>query len=324
MFLTDLVQKIGCPFSDLAQLIAMRVAFEDHGVSVLDAGIDALVQDCSEALASPQAYNAAITEVRMLLLFQVLDHDQKQEVRFEDFVKSLVNVAKEMDEIPRQALLMCDGHNADRMLDYDAFSELLLNVVAAGGFVFHEVANSMTLAICQGNTTKNEIAALFLGDDIVNLALDDNKHEKSDSEIEHALEYKRMSRLFDLWDLDHSGTLEFSELTLGMRKFQEAKDVDTTLDEMMAAMIAFDRNNDQKLDRKEFAEFLCSFAEASDVSLSELLDFMVVTSSLRDNSEAEEKYIASIKDRTSNEMKQRAKAAGKHAPTLGNFFGLGK
>lgn len=131
-----------------------------------------------------------------------------------------------------------------------------------------------------------------------------------------------MSRLFDLWDLDHSGTLEYQEFALGMRKFQEAKDIDTTVEETMAAMVTYDTNNDQKLDRKEFAEFLIHFAEASDVALSELIDFMVVTSSLRDNSEAESKYISSIRDRTTNEMRQRAKAAGKHAPGIGGFFGL--
>lgn len=125
----------------------------------------------------------------MLLLFQVLDYDQKQEVRFEDFVKSLVFIAKEMDKIPRQALLMCDSRSAERMLDYDSFSELLLNVVAAGNFVFHEVANSMTLAICKNTATKNDLAALFLGDDIYNLSLDDNKHDKTEGEIEDALEY---------------------------------------------------------------------------------------------------------------------------------------
>lgn len=54
---------------------------------------------------------------------------------------------------------------------------------------FHEVANSMTLAICKNTATKSEIAALFLGDDIYNLSLDENKHDKSDSEIESALEY---------------------------------------------------------------------------------------------------------------------------------------
>jgi len=180
----------------------------------------------------------------------------------------------------------------------------------------------MTLAICKNTGTRNDLAALFLGDDIYNLSLDDNKHEKTESEIEDALEYGRMSRLFDLFDLDHSGTLEYSEFALGMRKFQEAKDIDTTVEETMAAMVAYDTNNDQKLDRKEFAEFLVHFAEASDVSISELIDFMVVTSSLRDNSEAEEKYIASIKDRTINEIRQRARAAGKQGPTIGNFFGL--
>ena len=189
LFLTDLVRSLDCPFNDLAQLMAMRVAFADHGTSVLDAGIVALVHDSTDALSSPQKYNDAVREVRMLLLFQVMD-DGSGTVRFEEVVDSLVAVTKDMDEIPRQALLMCDSRSADRMLGYDEFSELLLNVVAAGNLVFHEVANSMTLAVSKNDGTKNELGALFLGDEIHKAAMEEKKPDRTDSEITSALEIR--------------------------------------------------------------------------------------------------------------------------------------
>ena len=135
--------------------------------------------------------------------------------------------------------------------------------------------------------------------------------------------YGRLSRLFDLWDLDHSGTLDFSEFALGMRKFHEAKDVETTVEESMEAMISFDTDRDQKLDRKEFAEFLIQFAATANVSLNELIDFMVVSSSLKDNSEAETAYISSVKERSTKQMKERVME--NNPLSFGNLWrGLGK
>jgi Ca2+-binding EF-hand superfamily protein len=320
LFLTDLVVALECPFNDLAQLMAMRVAFDDHGTSVLDAGIVALVQDASEALSNPQKYNDAVMEVRMLLLFQVLANQDTGLARFEDVVKSLVNATKDMDETPRQALLMCDHRSAERTLDYDQFSELLLNVVMAGNLVFHEVANSMTFALSKQGGTKIELGALFLGDEMLKISSNENKSEQPEGNITDSVEYGRMCRLFDLWDLDHSGTLEFSEFALGMRKFQQAKDMESTVDDTVAALMSFDTDGDQQLDKNEFAQFLVQFAASCNVPISDLLDFMVVSSSLKDNSEAEADYIASIKERTTSQMRQKARAANNHGGLFGTFW----
>jgi hypothetical protein len=300
--------------------MAMRVAFGDHGTSVLDAGIAALIHDASEALSNPQKYNDAAMEVRMLLLFQVLANQDTGLARFEDIVKSLVNATKDMDETPRQALLMCDYRSAERALDYDQFSELLLNVAIAGNLIFDDVANSMTLALSKQGGTKIELGALFLGDTMLKISLGENKSEQAEGNISDYMEYGRMCRLFDLWDLDHSGTLEFSEFALGMRKFQEAKDMDSTVDDTVAAMMSFDSDGDQQLDKEEFARFLVQFAASSNVPVSDLIDFMVVSSSLKNNSEAEANYIASIKERTTSQMRQKARASNNHGRLFGTFW----
>jgi len=71
------------------------------------------------------------------------------------------------------------------------------------------------------------------------------------------------------------------------------------------AMLTFDENNDQKLDRKEFATLLAQFSHAAKVQLHELIDFMVVTSAVKDNSEIERAYIDSVKSRANDQIKKK-------------------
>ena len=59
-------------------------------------------------------------------------------------------------------------------------------------------------------------------------------------------------------------------------------------------MNAFDSNSDSKLDLNEFALFIAKFAKTCGASLSGMIDFMIVTSALKNNSESEQKYIQSI------------------------------
>lgn len=200
-------------------------------------------------------------------------------VSFEIIVKSLYHVTQKMDEIPRKALLMCTDSGEERVLDYPQFSSLLLNVVAAGSLNFHDVANSMTLAFCKDDVSRTDLTDLFVGDDMYRNAVEDpDSHNMNQSDVIDALQYGRMSRLFDLWDIDHSGDLDFEEVVLGFRKFHEAKSVDQTLEESIKAISSFDSNDDGKLSREEFARLVITFAKAARVSSHELIDFMVVTS----------------------------------------------
>ena len=59
-------------------------------------------------------------------------------------------------------------------------------------------------------------------------------------------------------------------------------------------LTAFDTNSDQQLDPKEFALFVTKFTNTCGADLHKMLDFMIVTSVLKENSEAEQKFIASI------------------------------
>jgi hypothetical protein len=113
--------------------------------------------------------------------------------------------------------------------------------------------------------------------------------------------------------IQHSGELDLSEFVLGMRKFHEAKEVDKTLQESIDAMLSFDENADQRLDRREFATLICQFAKAARVPLHEFIDFMVVTSAVKDNSQVERAYIDSVKIRALEQLKAKNPKGGTSA-----------
>ena len=209
-FVEDLVDSLRCNFEDLAQFLTLRVAFADSGSAVLDDAIVALVHDSTGHSTPVENFNDAVVEVRMMLLFQMMDWKATGTVPFEDVVKSLFHVTKHMDEIPRKALLMCT--DKDRPLEFAQYSSLILNVVAAGSLHFHDVANAMTLAVCKNDVTRTDLSDLFVGDDMYKIAVEEhNRGVNPDSnEIVDALHYGRLNRLFDLWDLDVSVIIRFA------------------------------------------------------------------------------------------------------------------
>ena len=58
-------------------------------------------------------------------------------------------------------------------------------------------------------------------------------------------------------------------------KFEETTSLNTTVEESIKVMNAFDTNADQKLDQKEFALFIARFAETCGANLSGMIDFMI-------------------------------------------------
>lgn len=137
-------------------------------------------------------------------------------VPFEIVVKSLYHVTQKMDEKLKQALLMCtDNDEVERILDYAQFSSLLLSIVTAGSLDFHDVANSMTLSYCKNDVSRTDLTEFFLSDDTHRAVVAATDHTNTLD----ALQDGRMNRLFDLWDTDHSGDLDFEEVVLGFSTF---------------------------------------------------------------------------------------------------------
>ena len=80
-----------------------------------------------------------------------------------------------------------------------------------------------------------------------------------------------------------------------MRKFQESRDVVDSIEDIQKFWDAVDDNHDGSLDKDEFAELVLNFSTVANVELHAFIDFMVVQSTLKNNSDVEAAYIQNMK-----------------------------
>ena len=125
------------------------------------------------------------------------------------------------------------------------------------------------------------------------MEIDQKKEERG--EIKHAnlsgVELSKVHRLFGMWDLAGDGFVSTSELALALRKFQVTTSYQDTVKESIKILDNFDHDEDGKLNKVEFADFMKNFSDTTEAVFLELLDFMIVTTALVDNTDAEKAYM---------------------------------
>mmetsp|Transcript_18706 Transcript_18706/g.37956 ORF Transcript_18706/g.37956 Transcript_18706/m.37956 type:complete len:441 (-) Transcript_18706:109-1431(-) len=287
-FLNTVLAEADCSLNDIAELLVTHVVFPDF---------------------VPTELETPVFEDRIDSLFMLFDTNGDGQLDKKEVSAGFVKMTDRLDEptkIAWSALLLVTEEN-ENALNYQEFVELLLNMAATAKMEFNGFADLATLSLCRPkeNVAEN-LSYLFMGNDLKK-ALAEMEQVKKDTGIGtvDVVQYGRMQRLFRLWDLDRDGTIDLSEMLLGMRKFQEAKKVSITVEECISAMLAFDTDDDAKLDVTEFAGFLIKFADATNVGLTELVDFMVVTSALKDNNDAENEYIKAIGKKATEAIMRR-------------------
>lgn len=105
-------------------------------------------------------------------------------------------------------LLMMDKDDK-RVLGYEQFAKLILAIAAAANSSFDEVADDLTLALTSEDAELDEevLRELTIADEAYGQARDREREEKEHKKVMDALSYRRTTRLFDLWDVDGSGTI---------------------------------------------------------------------------------------------------------------------
>jgi Ca2+-binding EF-hand superfamily protein len=76
-----------------------------------------------------------------------------------------------------------------------------------------------------------------------------------------------------------------------LRKVQDSTGMKTTVEETVKVLRTFDKDQDGQLNSQEFAAFMINFASSANTPLVDMLDFMIVLSSLKENTAAEEEYM---------------------------------
>jgi Ca2+-binding EF-hand superfamily protein len=157
-FVDDLKEAVDWSFEEVTEFLAIHVGFAD-GAVLLDEGVDMLLGSSSLLLGDD--FSSAVMEVRLIYLFQMFDPLGKGLVEFEDVVKSLYGLTREMDQVTREVLMMCSSER--RELSYDRFSQFMYDVVSAGGYDFDTIANGMTLSMFKQDVSRKDLGQLFHG-----------------------------------------------------------------------------------------------------------------------------------------------------------------
>ena len=128
--------------------------------------------------------------------------------------------------------LLTFDEDESRALDYVQFAKLIMNIAAASDKKFVDVADELTIAMCDPQVISGEeLKELVVADAMFNAALDEAEAQREALEAIGALQYTKLHKLFDLWDANHDDFISVSELVIGMNKFQEAMDIEESVQE---------------------------------------------------------------------------------------------
>jgi Ca2+-binding EF-hand superfamily protein/Arc/MetJ-type ribon-helix-helix transcriptional regulator len=297
IFIEDMMENLGTTYHDFAEFLIMSMLFSDgnDAAEQLAGEIVAPVVE-EEILARGEFYNALVDK-RMLALFMLFDLNQDGVVEFAEVALGLHKLTNDMESSAVAAVgcLLTFDEDESRSLDYVQFAKLIMNMAAASDKKFEEVADELTIAMCDAQVvTAKEMEELIVADELYNAALDEAEAQREALEAIGALQYTKLHKLFDLWDTDHDNYIALDELVIGMRKFQEAMEIEESVQQAALTMLAFDENSDQKLDRVEFALAITNYAKALEADPLDLIDFMVVVSALGDDDATEKAYLKAI------------------------------
>lgn len=305
-FIDSMLEEMGVSFHELAEFLILQLLFSEGGNDPLEEAVGEFIsKDIDEVVKKTSEFYAALTDERMLALFNMFDLDGSGDVDFKEVAIGLYKLSRNMEESASAAveLLVMLDRDDSRTLDFEEFARLIINIVAAGDKKFDEVADELTLIMVEPAVlTEEELAQLVVADEIYKFVTDLADAEKEAMEVMDALSYGKMHKLFDLWDKDGDGYLQYDEILSGMRKYQKAMGIDESVQRAALIMLAFDENSDQKLSREEFALALTKFANELDADIQEFIDFLLVVSVLGENTDDEEAYIKAVSPQAAAEI----------------------
>jgi len=269
--------------SDIHQFLLFQLLFTGQAASIK-------LQNQSKKAMEGQVPKTALNDERMQSLFLLFDKDHDSTVDFKEVAIGLYPLTKSMQESTKNAtsLLLLMDRDDQRVLSYESFAKLILAVAAAWGMTFDQLADKLIQARENGdeNTISEEaMQEIIVAEEAYARAAEKRKEDDERKKTLDALSYSRTARLFELWDENGDGTIDFEELIHGLRRYQKARGVKNCHDvEKDALMImGHDKDSNQALDPEEFAHAMANYAEAVKTDLHELIDFMCVVSSKSDN-----------------------------------------
>lgn len=308
-YLNLVCAEVGSTFHEMCELILMNIFFSKNGNTADEEDHGKIAsKQIKEVVREKAGFYIALKDGRMRTLFNEFDTNQTGNVDYQEAAIGLYKLIGDVKESALEAfdlLLMYDA-NEDRLMDYPEFVRLILHACALKGQEWSKIADACVYAI---KTNPDPSAA-----DLAKLGIAEESYEKAAAlmeeshkaeEVMSVLHYQKFMKLYDILDSNDDGSLSFVELASGLRKYVKTVSNDDSLEtsivDAKGLLMEFDKDENQKLDRDEFALLLVEFAHMiTHVDLMKLIDFLAVVA-LMDGDVMEEAYIQQI---STNEEKK--------------------
>jgi len=181
----------------------------------------ALEEDVILAVQKEESYRGLLRSNQMKALFDIFDEDRDGLIDFKEFVFGIYKMTEDLQGASKaamEAMLLFDEKET-RFLDFERFTKVILNLheVSPDNMNLADMLEVMTQAILLSGDVSMEAVFNKFSTDNVLCNIDDEREKGSDCSPLGALEYAKVFRLFQLWDLDKDSTINFTELLLGLR-----------------------------------------------------------------------------------------------------------
>lgn len=271
-------------FAKAIQQVATETQSTPNAISVL------ILQEIVKKDAAATTTSIHDKERRQMALFSVLDKEGASEVLFADLAAICYTWACDHLDDKLQAstkVLVMMSPDEARRLDYSLYQKFLLSLASTWNACLEDVLDDLVL-VCTGDHR-----ALTAEEQKQITAVEDSSGKLD------PLTYTRTKQLFELWDTNNDGDIDFSELLTGLRRYQHASDptgnvasANAKAEKIALMIMDHDEDKNQTLDPDEFAGAMVECAKAAETDLHQLIDFMccVVASADEDSVAFEKAY----------------------------------
>eukprot|EP00522_Entomoneis_paludosa_P017875 CAMPEP_0172461890 /NCGR_PEP_ID=MMETSP1065-20121228/42021_1 /TAXON_ID=265537 /ORGANISM="Amphiprora paludosa, Strain CCMP125" /LENGTH=488 /DNA_ID=CAMNT_0013217367 /DNA_START=35 /DNA_END=1501 /DNA_ORIENTATION=- len=300
-FLQVMLKELDVNFQEFAEYMVFQTTFAPEDEKIKEEEEQAAAD--KEVLAQQVKERGTLLEMladpRLGEIFDLFDKKGTKLLTFKDVAIGLYQLTSDMEQSAKtsmELLLMLDKDDV-RTINYEQFGRLMMGIVATLGKdkSFDQMADELVLALTTNTTISEEDkTSLFVAETVYAdfQAAVRQQHET-------AISFGRLQKLFELWDTNGDGDIDYDELVAGLSKYEKSAGLNNNL-EAAGVLDAFNNKQfDEGLKPQEFAAVMQQYTNTFGIDLHQLIDFMCLVSVLPED--RAEQYAAAYRETFSSD-----------------------